>query len=63
MNIQLGDTLILKKNHPCAKNANAFLVLRIGMDIRIKCLQCGHEMLLPRSKVERSIQKIIKQEQ
>jgi hypothetical protein len=60
MDVQLGDILELKKNHPCG-NRN-WLVLRVGMDFRIKCMGCGHEMLLPRSKIEKSIKKIIRKE-
>ena len=46
-----------KKKHPCG--SNRFLVLRSGMDFRIRCLGCGHEIMVPRVKAERNIKKIL----
>ena len=34
----------------------------MGMDIKLKCLGCGHELMLPRSKAEKSIRKILTEE-
>lgn len=56
MDIQLNDIVTLKKQHPCG--SKEWKVLRVGMDIRIRCLGCGHELLLPRRKVEKSIKSI-----
>ena len=56
MDIKLNDILIMKKNHPCGENR--FLVLRIGMDFKLRCLKCGHEIMIPRSKAEKGIKKI-----
>lgn len=58
MDLRLNDTIEMKKNHPCG--SNKWQVLRVGMDLRIKCAGCGHELLLPRSKVEKGIKKIIR---
>ena len=55
MDIQIGDTLVLKKGHPCG--GQEWTVLRVGADIRIKCGQCGHLVLLPRAKLEKQIKK------
>ena len=57
MNVNVGDTLEMKKKHPCG--SNRFLVLRSGMDFRIRCLGCGHEIMVPRVKAERNIMKIL----
>lgn len=59
VDIKVGDVLIMKKSHPCGENK--FQVLRIGMDFKIKCLSCGHEVMLPRVKCEKNIKKIITQ--
>lgn len=56
MDIRLGDILEMKKNHPCG--SREFEVLRIGMDFRLRCLGCGHEMMLPRLKVEKNIRRV-----
>ncbi len=58
MDIQVGDTLIMKKNHPCGENR--FLVLRIGMDFKLKCQKCGHEIMIPRSKAEKGVKRVEK---
>ena len=51
-----GDVLIMKKKHPCG--SFEFDVLRTGSDIRIKCRGCGHDMTVPRIKLEKNIKKI-----
>ena len=56
MNVMLSDILIMKKPHPCG--SNRFSVLRIGMDFKIKCLGCGHEIMAPRQKIEKNIKRI-----
>lgn len=55
--IEVGDILQLKKKHPCG--SLLFKVLRTGSDIRLICEGCGHDMTLPREKLERAIKKII----
>ena len=46
----------LKKQHPCG--SNEWEVLRIGADFRIKCLGCGHQIMIPRRTIEKSIKEI-----
>lgn len=58
MDVQKGDILEMKKNHPCG--SNRFLVLRSGMDFKIRCEKCGREVMVPRVKAERNIKKIIR---
>ena len=58
MDIAVGDTLVMKKNHPCGQSR--FLVLRVGMDFKLRCLGCGREMMVPRSKAEKSIRRVEK---
>ena len=56
MDIRLGDILTLKKAHPCG--SREWKVLRTGMDFRLKCLGCGHEVLIVRGKAEKNIREI-----
>ena len=56
MDIQVGDILTMKKEHPCGDKR--WLVLRTGMDFKLRCMGCGHEVMGPRSKFERNIKKI-----
>ncbi len=60
MDVRIGDILLMKKKHPCG--GDKFTVLRIGADFRIKCVQCGHEVMLERVKVEKNIKKIIRED-
>lgn len=63
MNIKVGDVLELKKPHPCGKENNKkFYVLRVGMDFKLRCMGCSHEMMLPRVRVEKNIKKILSSE-
>lgn len=55
----VGDTLVMKKNHACDKNAKQFRVLRVGSDIRMVCLFCSHDVTVPRIKLEKNIKSII----
>lgn len=48
MNINVNDIIVTKKEHPC-KN-NEFLVLRVGMDFKIRCTKCDREVMVPRAK-------------
>ena len=56
MDIRVGDILAMKKEHPCGDKR--WLVLRTGMDLKLRCLGCGHEVMGPRSKFEKNIQKV-----
>lgn len=56
MDVRLGDVLVMKKAHPCG--SREWRVLRTGMDFRLKCLGCGHEVLIVRSKAEKNIREI-----
>lgn len=57
MDIQAGCRVEMKKQHPCG--GKQFLILRVGMDFKIRCEKCGREVMVPRSKIEKNIKKII----
>ena len=59
MDIQIGDILIMKKPHPCGECR--FTVGRVGMDFRIRCVKCGREVMVARSKIEKNIKKIVRE--
>ena len=56
MDIQLGDVLTMKKAHPCGEKQ--WLVLRTGADLRLRCMGCGHEVMVQRGKAEKNIRSI-----
>lgn len=61
MDVRVGDRITVKKPHPCG--SREFDVLRVGMDFKIKCRGCGHEIMLPRIKIEKNIKKILRDEE
>ena len=56
---KLGDIVRMKKPHPCG--SSEWEILRVGMDFRLKCQGCGHEVLIARSKAEKGIKEIIRE--
>jgi len=58
MNIQVGDIVEMRKEHPCG--SKTWSVLRVGMDFKLKCTGCDHVVMLPRVKEEKNIKKIIR---
>lgn len=58
MEINLGDIIKLKKQHPCG--SQEWEVLRVGMDFRLKCMGCGHQVMLPRKLVEKNLKGVRK---
>lgn len=59
MDVKVGDVLLMKKKHPCG--GVRFAVLRSGMDFKLRCEKCGHELEIPRSKAEKNIKQIIRE--
>ena len=60
MEIKVGDVLTMKKEHPCGEKR--WIVLRTGMDFKLRCLGCGHEVMGTRSKFERNIRAVERKE-
>ncbi len=58
MDIRPGDTLVLKKPHPCG--AFEWEVTRVGADFRLRCLGCGREVMRPRRDVERGVRRVLR---
>ncbi len=61
MDIQVGDILKLKKEHPCG--SREWEVLRIGADFRLRCMGCGHQIMIARRQAEKNIKDIIRKTQ
>ena len=49
----------MKKPHPCSTKSKQFVVIRLGADIKIKCLGCGNVIMLPRNDFNKKVKKII----
>lgn len=52
MDFSVGDVIKMKKPHPCGENR--WEIRRVGMDFRLKCLGCEHQVMLPRKQVEKN---------
>lgn len=55
---ELGDTVEMKKQHPCGNNE--FEIIRVGADVKIKCNSCGRIVMIPRSKFIKGAKKILR---
>lgn len=54
---KLGSIIIMKKNHPCGENK--WQITRVGVDIKIKCMKCNHEVMLSRLDFEKKLKKVV----
>ena len=55
---ELGDIVEMKKQHPCG--SKEFEVIRLGADIKIKCVGCGRIVMIPRQKFQKDAKKVLK---
>lgn len=55
---QLGTIVQMKKQHPCG--TNEWEIVRVGADIKIKCLNCNRTVLIPRIEFNKKLKKILK---
>ena len=56
MDLRLHDHVELKKAHPCG--STQWEILRVGMDIKLKCMGCGHQIMIARKLVEKNVKEI-----
>ena len=56
MDIQVGDVLTMKKQHPCG--SREWLVLRTGADFRLRCCGCGREVMGTRTSFEKNVKQV-----
>ncbi len=57
MDINVGDVVRLKKQHPCG--SREWEVLRSGADFRLKCKGCGHQIMIARRLLEKNVKEIL----
>lgn len=55
---QMGSLVVMKKQHPCG--TNAWEITRVGADIRIKCLNCGRSIMIPRVEFNKKLKSVTK---
>ena len=54
---KLEDHVMMKKGHPCG--ANEWKIIRVGVDIKLKCQNCGREVMIDRLEFERKLKKVL----
>ena len=54
---KLNDDVVLKKPHACG--TNLWKIIRTGVDIKLKCLNCNHEIMMDRLEFEKKLKKIV----
>ena len=57
---KLGSIVMMKKDHPCG--TNEWEITRLGVDIKIKCVNCGRSVMIPRIEFNRKLKKVLKKE-
>jgi hypothetical protein len=55
----LYDVIEMKKSHPCETRSKLFQIVRLGADIKIKCLGCGRILMIDRAEFNDKIKKVI----
>lgn len=60
LDYKLGSVVIMKKQHPCG--TNKWEIIRVGADIKIKCLECERTIMLPRVEFNKKLKKVIEDE-
>ena len=58
LNYEVGDIVKLKKTHPCGSSQGE--ILRVGADFRLKCMGCGHQIMIARRLVEKNTRGLTK---
>lgn len=60
LNYKLGSIVTMKKPHAC--KTNEWLITRVGVDIKLKCLGCNREIMLDRLEFEKKLRRILNEE-
>ena len=53
----LGDKVVMKKDHACG--TNLWLITRVGVDIKLKCVNCNHEIMMDRLEFEKKLRRVL----
>ena len=55
--LKVGDIIEAKKQHPCG--SKQWIIKRVGVDFKLECVGCGHQIMLERPKALKMIKKVI----
>ena len=54
---KVDSVVVMKKGHPCG--SNEWVITRLGADIKIKCINCGRTVMLPRIEFNKKLKKVV----
>lgn len=60
MKYNLGDYVIMKKPHAC--QTNYWKIIRVGVDIKLECVNCGRTIMMDRLEFEKKLKKVVEDE-
>lgn len=60
MKYNLGNLVVMKKGHPCGENK--WEIIRMGVDIKLKCVKCGRTIMMDRLEFEHKLKKVVENE-
>jgi len=55
--LRLGDLVQMRKTHPCG--SDRWRIIRVGADIKIKCVGCGRIVMLERQEFLKRMKKLL----
>lgn len=58
---KLGSKVIMKKQHPCG--TNLWEIVRLGADIKIRCLNCNRSLFMPRIEFNKKLKKVVEEDE
>lgn len=58
MQYNIKDRIITKKQHPCG--GKEWEIIRTGADFKLKCLNCGHVVMLTYEELVKKTKKHLK---
>lgn len=57
LKIFLGDVVRMRRAHPCGENR--WEIIRVGMEVRLRCLRCSRSLLMPRPEFEKQVKEFV----
>jgi hypothetical protein len=60
MKYGIGSIVIMKKGHPCGENL--WEILRLGVDLKLKCTKCERTIMMDRIEFEKKLKKVVENE-
>ena len=57
---EVGNNVIMKKGHPCG--TNLWEIVRVGVDIKLKCVNCGRIIMIPRIEFNKKLKNFLEVE-